>query len=101
MLNSEKVLIFAQGSGCSKVQKGLNLLEKDVYGRYLQRADLANLQHMYEDTQLERLRLVYCILLQYILAWANSSCLSLHMGNARACTWGKREVVTPTSLFIT
>ena len=45
---------------------------------------------------------VGCIVfVQYIIAWANSSYLSLERSNTRTSTWDKREVVTPTSLCIT
>ena len=36
----------------------------------------SQLETLSEETQPKRLRWVYCTLLQYITAWANSSCLS-------------------------
>lgn len=57
----------------------MTILKKDVYERYLLRADLANQSS--EDAQPKRLRRVYCTLstfcglLYSITTWANSSCL--------------------------
>ena len=37
---------------------------------------ISQIRTLFEGTQPKRPRWVYCILLQYIMAWANSSCLS-------------------------
>ena len=52
------------------------LWKKDVYGRYLQSLKSRKFESSSEETQPKRPRWVYCILLQYLTTWANSSCLS-------------------------
>ena len=72
-------------------------MEKDVYERYLQLANLANL-HSTEDiaTEASTLGVLYPVRifsceqpLQYHTTWA-IELLILWKGNARACKWDKR-----------
>ena len=78
----------------------ISLLEKDVYERYLLRADLANQSS--EDTQLERPLRVYCTLTFHFVRFnisrrGLSRVVYPEQGHARARTWDKRESRAPTS----
>ena len=61
-----------------KMRKGVGSRHsvKDVYERYLQSLKSRKFESSSEGTQPKRPRCVYCIKLRYIMAWANSSCLS-------------------------
>ena len=82
--------------------------KKDVYGRYLRRTNLANLNHSRRyGNGTSTLGVLYPVVTEqsgavlriicHDVGWLR--CLSLSGGNARACTWDEREVGTPTSFL--
>ena len=70
--------------------------KKDVYERYLLLLDLANRSVRRFAT--DRPRWVYCtFMLQYLTAWADSCCLSLHEAMREPNSGIGDKVGTPTS----
>ena len=73
---SEIIPNFAVDSVSLKRARGSNLLVKGRLRTLSSVVSTSQLETLSEETQPKRLRWVYCTLLQYITAWANSSCLS-------------------------
>lgn len=79
-----KFFVYLQHRLASPAMGGSGLIgKKDVYGRFLWCSNLANLTNSQKKRN-GASTLGVLLKQQYIMAWANSSCLSLGIGNARA-----------------